>query len=388
MYDFETLFPARDQCPYVWEYVDRQIAPGPDAISYGVAEMKFPLCPEIKAALHGCVETGYFGYGQPSRYSETVCAFMARRHRWEPRPEWVVQTHGVVTAIGVAIRALTAEGDGVIIQTPVYTPFYDQVRRNGRRLLENPLVRRGDRYEIDFEDLERKAAEPGTKMLILCSPHNPVGRIWTREELSRLAAICEKHGLLVVSDEIHNDLVYGGEHTVFAALSPWAGQHSVICTAPSKSFNIPGLITSNIFIPNDELRESFTAESVRCSGHFQNLLGITGGTAACEQGGPWLDELCAYLKGNAETFRALVAEKLPGAWTPRMEGTYLAWLDLSYLGLSEAELEELVIGKANLLVNMGRSYGEAGRGFVRVNIGCPRRYVEHFVDALARAING
>ncbi|MGN1001986.1 MAG: MalY/PatB family protein, partial [Oscillospiraceae bacterium] len=216
---------------------------------------------------------------------------------------------------------------------------------------------------------------------------NPVGRVWTREELSRVSAICCRHGVVVVSDEIHNDLVYGGTHTIFAAVSPEAEQNCVVCTAPSKSFNIPGLITSNIFVPNASLRERFRRETETNMGHFLNPTGIAAGTAAYEQGGPWLDELCAYLKENAELFRALVAEKLPRAWVPKMEGTYLAWLDLGYLGLSDGELEELVVKKAQLLVNMGVTYGAAGSGFVRVNIGCPRRYVRAFVERLARVVD-
>lgn len=387
-YDFESLTPARGACPHVWDYIKSRGIADPEAISYAVAEMKFPLAPEISSALHRCVDTGYLGYGSPSDHSETVCTFMNRRHGWDPRPEWLIQTYGVVLAISVAIRAFTEEGDGIIIQTPVYNPFFEKVLENRRVVLDDPLIRRGDRYEMDFEDLARKAAEPGTKMMILCSPHNPVGRVWTREELARVSEICARNGVIVVSDEIHHDLVYGREHTVFAAVSEEAEQNCVVCTAPSKSFNIPGLITSNIFIPNGDLRERFRREANLCMGHFLNPMGIAASTAAYESCGPWLDELCAYLEENAACFRSLVAERLPKAWTPKMEGTYLAWLDLGYLGLSDRELEELVIRKAQLLVNMGVTYGNSGSGFVRVNIGCPRRYIKAFVGRLAEAIEG
>ncbi|MGN1002809.1 MAG: aminotransferase class I/II-fold pyridoxal phosphate-dependent enzyme, partial [Oscillospiraceae bacterium] len=179
-YDFETLSPARDACPHVWDYIRSRGITDPEAISYAVAEMKFPLAPAIKAALHDCAETGYFGYGRRTDYSDTVCAFMRRRHGWQAEPDWLTQTYGVVTAIGIAIRALTAPGDGVIIQTPVYDPFGHQVLANGRVLVENPLRRAADRYEMDFADLEEKSSRPDVKMLVLCSPHNPVGRVWTR----------------------------------------------------------------------------------------------------------------------------------------------------------------------------------------------------------------
>lgn len=383
-YDFETLSPAHGH--HFWNALKEKGITG-DVISYGVAEMKFPLCPEVKQALRDCAELGYFGYYGDANYSKVVCDFMARRHGWQAKPEWVVQTYGVVLAISMAIRAFTQPGDGVIIQTPVYTPFFNEIKGNGRVILENPLVRVGDRYEIDFADLERKAAEPNTRMMILCSPHNPVGRVWSREELQRVSEICLRHGVLVVSDEIHNDLVYAGEHSVYASISPEAEQNCIVCTAPSKTFNVPGLVTSNIFVPNDQLREGFKAEVSRCIGHFLNITGPAAGTAAYEKGEAWLSELLDYLKGNAETFYSLVHEKLPRAWTPRMEGTYLAWLDLSYLGMEDDELERFLADKAGLLCNMGNMYGEAGKGCIRVNIGCPRRYVVDAVERLAKAVS-
>ncbi len=384
-YDFETLFPPKGHS--FWNAIAQRGISDPDVISYGVAEMKFPLCPEIKKALHDCADAGYFGYFGDTEYSARVCDFYARRHNWTAKSEWVIQTYGVVLAFSMAIRAFTEEGDGVIIQSPVYNPFFNEIRANGREVIDNALVRSGSRYEIDFEDLERKVADPKAKMMILCSPHNPVGRVWSKEELSRISEICLRNGVLVVSDEIHNDLVYAGEHHVFASISPEAEQNCVICTAPSKSFNIPGLVTSNVFVPNDKLRERFKAEVSRCIGHFLNISGVAAASAAYEKGCQWLDELIEYLRGNAETFYALVAEKLPKAWTPKMEGTYLAWLDLSFLGMEDSELEKFLIEKAGLFINMGNMYGEGGKGFIRINIGCPRRYITEAVERLAKAIN-
>ena len=383
-YDFETLSPERSH--HFWNALAENGISDHSIISYGVAEMKFPLCPEIKQALHDCADYGYFGYYGDTKYSDTVCDFYARRHGWQAKSEWVVQTYGVVLAFSMAIRCFTKPGDGVIIQTPVYTPFFNEIKGNERVIIENRLIKGETRYEMDFDDLERKAADPNAKMMILCSPHNPVGRVWSREELQRVSEICLKHNVLVVSDEIHNDLVYEGTHTIYAGLSPEAEQNCIICTAPSKTFNIPGLITSNIFVPNAELREKFKAEVTRCMGHFLNITGTAASTAAYENGAEWLSEALEYIKGNAETFYSLVNEKIPQAWTPKMEGTYLAWLDLGFLGMSNDELEKFLIEKAQFLGNMGTMYGEAGKGFVRVNIGCPRRYVVDAVERIAKAI--
>ena len=384
-YDFETLTPARDKAPSAWNFVRSHGVTDPEAISYGVAEMKFPLAPEIAQALHECVDAGYFGY-MHGYCAEAACDFLARRHGWKPEPEWLTNTYGVVAAIGMCIRAFTKPGEGVLIQTPVYNPFANNILLNGRTVVENPLRRSGDRYEMDFEDLERKAADPNTKMMVLCSPHNPVGRVWSREELQRVSEICLRHDVLVVSDEIHCDLIYGAEHTVYASLSEEAAHHCVVCTAPSKTFNIPGLIYSAIFVPDEALRKTFRAEAELYCGHYLNGAGTAAAAAAYTKGDAWLDAMLEQLKENAALFRRLTEEKLPGAWTPVMDGTYLAWLDLSYLGLDDDALEELVVKKAQLDVNMGRVYGTGGNGFVRVNIGCPRRYVERFFDRLAAAI--
>lgn len=384
-YDFETLTPSRENCPAVWEAIRRKGVTDPDAICYGVAEMKFPLAPEITEALHRCVDTGYFGY-ICGNGSDLTADYFARRHGWRPAPDWISRTFGVVAAIGVCIRAFTAPGDGVLIQTPVYNPFASGVTENGRVVVENPLLRGAERYEMDFDDLERRAADPKVKMMILCSPHNPVGRVWSRTELERVSEICLRHGVLVVSDEIHCDLTFGAAHTVFASLSEAAAQHCVVCTAPSKTFNIPGLVTSNIIIPNGELRARFGAERDRSMGHCANIPGLAAEAAAYTVCDAWVDALREYLAENFNTFRRLLAEKLPGAWTPVQEGTYLAWLDLGFLGLDDDALEKLVVGQAQLDVNMGRVYGSGGSGFVRVNLGCPRRYVEKFVNRLSAAV--
>ena len=384
-YDFETLTPARDRCEPVWDMLRRGGITDPDGICYGVAETRFPLAPEIKEALHECVEDGYFGY-ICGNCNDLVCDFFARRHGWQTKPAWINQTYGVVSAIGMSIRAFTQPGEGVIIQTPVYNPFAENILLNGRRVVENPLLRGETRYEMDFADLERKAADPNNTLMVLCSPHNPVGRVWSRAELERVSEICRRNGVLVVSDEIHCDLTYGAKHIIFGSLDPETEQHCVVCTAPSKTFNIPGLVTSNIFVPNDELRARFQAELEKSVGHYANIPGLAAERAALTKCDGWLDELQQKLGENVALFSRLVREKLPRAWMPVMEGTYLAWLDLNDLGLDDEALKKLVMEQAQLYVNMGNIYGSGGSGFVRVNLGCPSRYLEKFVDQLAAAI--
>lgn len=388
VYDFETLCPARGADVQVWKMLEKMGITDENAIDYGVAEMKFRVAPEIEQAMRDCIDTGFFGYGMAGEsYGRRVCRWFDSRHGWRPEPGQVVQTYGVVSAIAMSIRAYTKPGEGVIIQSPVYNPFAAEIRKNGRMVVENQLVRGETRYTMDFDDLERKAADPNNTMLVLCSPHNPVGRVWTREELCHLSEICLANNVLVVSDEIHCDLVFGALHTPYPLISERAAENCVVCTAASKTFNIPGLVSSNIIIPNEELRQQFADEFEHSVGHFLNVMGVAATTAAYEKGAPWMGELNTYLRENAAHFETLIAERLPRAWTPRMEGTYLAWLDLGFLGLKDGgELKDFLTRVAQISANEGAMYGSGGEGFVRLNIGCPRRYIDLAVDRLAAAI--
>jgi len=293
-YDFETLVPPIDDKSSVMykKMVDGGFPA--DVIDYGVAEMKFPLFPPMQEALLDLVKKGTLGYSAADdEYNAAVCNWMKTRHKWDILPEYLVQTYGVVEAIGIAIRAFSHEGDGIMIQSPVYNPFANQIRSNGRTVVENNLIWTGSTYTVDFADFEEKAKS--AKLFILCSPHNPVGRVWSSEELSKMAEICLKHGVTVLSDEIHNDLVYGREHTVFAAVSEEIADKCVVFTAPSKTFNIPGLVTSNTVIKNPEMREAFTKERDISVGHFTNPLGCLACKTAYTYGAKWVDELCEYL---------------------------------------------------------------------------------------------
>ena len=306
-----------------------------------------------------------------------------------------MKTPGVVFALGAAVKAFTDPGDAILIQNPVYYPFTNIIRDNDRRVVDNTLIyekmtgQRGDNgYRIDFEDFERKIEQEHIKLFILCNPHNPVGRVWTREELQQLGEICLRHHVIVVSDEIHNDFVYPGfEHTVFANVDPRFAEFTVTCTAPSKTFNLAGLQISNIFISNETLREAFQKEIDRTGYDEPNALGTVACEAAYRGGQEWLDQLRAYLLENLNFLRAYLQEKLPQIHLVEPEGTYLVWLDCSELGISGKELDQFIVEKAGLWLDGGAMFGPSGADFQRVNIACPRATLELALDKLKAAVD-
>jgi cystathionine beta-lyase len=288
----------------------------------------------------------------------------------------------------MAVRAFTNEGDGVLIQRPVYYPFSHAIHPNNRKIVNNPLIFSDGRYEIDFVDFERKLAESGAKLFIFCSPHNPVGRVWSREELKRLGAICLEHGCTIVSDEIHCDFVFpGNKHTVFASVSRELEDSLVTCTAPSKTFNLAGLQISNIIIRNEELRRKFRAEIHRTGCSEANIFGLAACRAAYESGGDWLRGLLAYLNANLSFLREFLRENIPRARLVEPDGTYLIWIDFRPLGLSPAALNELIVNKAKLWLDDGAMFGEEGAGFQRVNIACPRATLSAALTRLKAAVD-
>ncbi|MGI6669738.1 MAG: MalY/PatB family protein [Acetivibrionales bacterium] len=359
-----------------------------DVLPLWVADMDFraPSC--VIDALVDRSRHGIFGYSESGKdYFEAVRNWLKKRHGWEASEDWLVKTPGVVFAICTAIRALTGESDSVLIQEPVYYPFSESVLANGRKLAVNQLRYDNGRYSIDFDDFERKIREERVRLFILCSPHNPVGRVWTRDELVRMGDICVKHGVIVVSDEIHMDFVYPGyRHLVFADQKPEFLQNSITCTAPSKTFNLPGLQASNIFIPNKDIRSAFRKELKRSGCNELNIMGLTACKAAYACGEEWLDQLIDYLHGNLAYLRSFLNEKLPQVFLVEPEGTYLAWLDFSGLGLSDMELERLIIHKAGLWLSKGTIFGQGGEGFQRINIACPRSILEEAMHRLEKII--
>lgn len=387
-----------------------------DVLPLWVADMDFPVSEEITKSLHAAVEHGIYGYSQPKdAYYNAVMNWMERNHNWKTEREWIVKTPGVVFALGAAVKAFTDPGDAILIQNPVYYPFTNIIRDNDRRVVDNTLVYHpvtertvvsattddaseqqihnvgtvSPAYQIDFEDFERKIEQEHVKLFILCNPHNPVGRVWTVEELQQLGEICLRHHVIVVSDEIHNDFVYPGyEHTVFANVDPRFAEFTVTCTAPSKTFNLAGLQISNIFIPNEKLRKAFQTEIDKTGYDEPNALGIVACEAAYRAGEDWLDQLRAYLLQNLNFLREYLQEKIPQIHLVEPEGTYLVWLDCSELGITGKELDQFIVDKAGLWLDGGSMFGPSGAAFQRVNIACPRATLQLALDKLKTAIDG
>jgi cystathionine beta-lyase len=356
-----------------------------DVLPLWVADLDFQAPPCVSAALEARARHGVFGYSKPdSAYFDTVRAWFEQRFGWSTEREWLIMTPGVVNSIYIAIRALTAPGDGVVIQQPVYHPFGYAIRDTGRRALINELRYNDGRYSVDFDDFEEKAKQAG--LFILCSPHNPVGRVWTREELGRMGEICLRHGVTIISDEIHQDFVYpGSRHFALASLDKRLADVTVTCTAPSKTFNLAGLQLSNTFISNEGMRGRFLREYESCGLGHPGVMGMISCKAAYESGAEWLQELLVYLSGNFSLVREFLRERIPKVKLVEPEGTYLAWLDFSGLGLSAQELDDLIIHKARLWLNSGTIFGLGGVGFQRMNTGCPRSVLSEGLKRLEAA---
>lgn len=377
-YDFTTLHPVFGSGAPMWERLAQFGEPAPDAIDFGVAEMKFKLAPEIASALERHVTEGSFGYaGAPESLKREIVSWMERRHGWHIEPEWLFQTYGLVLAVGCCVRALTEPGDGILLNFPSYPPFYRAIEQNGRRLVRSELLEQDGKYVFNFEDMERKIEQEHVKLYILCSPQNPTGRVWTRAELERVGEMCLRHGVKVVSDEIHFDICYPGhEHSVFASISEELAANSVVLTAPSKTFNIAGMTISNVVVPNPELRERVKAGVARDMGGYFNSFGYAACEAAYKSSGPWLDECLKVLEGNCRLFTDFLAERVPAFSCHMPEGTYLAWMDGRRTGLSPEELTEFLHKDARFYTEGGDVFGSGYELFHRVNLACPREYIE------------
>lgn len=389
MYDFDKIIDRHGTNCLKFDFAKERGKNG-DELSLWVADMDFQVAKPITDALQAQVNHGIYGYTEvKSDYFDIVKNWFKDNFGWEIKKGSLVKTPGVVYAIAMAVKAFTKEGEAVIIQQPVYYPFSEMIIANNRKLVNSPLVLKGGRYEIDFEDFEKKIVKNNVKLFILCSPHNPVGRVWSVEELKRIGDICIKHDVVILSDEIHADFVYEpNKHHVFASLGESYAANSVIATAPSKSFNIAGLQVSNIFIENKKLRDAFRNEIVK-SGYSQlNTMGLVAARAAYEFGKEWLDEVRAYIKDNLIFFRDYLKENIGELNLIEPEGTYLVWVDFGKLGLSEKQREDLIVNKAKLWIDSGAMFGADGEGFERFNIACPREYLKMALDSLAKAIKG
>ncbi|NLL76355.1 MAG: pyridoxal phosphate-dependent aminotransferase [Clostridiales bacterium] len=359
-----------------------------DVLPLWVADMDFKVSDKILEALHERTAHGIFGYTEVGEeYFEALRIWMKKKHDWDIDRRWLVKTPGVVFALAMAIQAFTEAGDAVMLQQPVYYPFREVIENNNRKLVDNTLyLGEDDRYYMDLEDFERKAEENHVKLFILCSPHNPVGRVWSKEELEKLGDICIRKDILVVSDEIHEDFVFKGKHNVFANLSEEIRNRTITCTSPSKTFNLAGLQISNILISNPQIRHKFKAQ-IAASGYSQlNTLGLTACEVAYRYGEEWHTKLMEYLRGNIEFVRKYLRERIPQIKMTEPEGTYLIWLDFRELGLTEKERENLIINKAGLWLDEGTIFGESGAGFERINIACPREILRQALEKLEAAI--
>jgi cysteine-S-conjugate beta-lyase len=358
-----------------------------DLLPFWVADMDFPAPKVVIDSLLARVEHGIFGYEyKKEAYYEALFGWYADRHGWEINPNNLEPCPSVLNAIAILINQHSKQGDGVIVQTPVFFEFRMVIRSNGRRIIKNPLKLVDGQYQMDIADLESKCADPKNKILILCNPHNPVGRVWTRNELSRIGEICLKHNVLIISDEIHGDIIYPPHrYTPFISISDETSQTSVTCISPAKTFNIAGMVDALVIIPNETHRDQFRDFAHRYQINKTNVFASAAIEAAySKQGGQWLDDLLAYLQANINFLRSYLIEEIPKIKLIEPEGTYLVWLDFRDLDLGAKELANFLVHRSRIAVNPGYWFGREGAGFARMNIACPRSILE---EALLRLQN-
>ena len=385
-YDFSTSHPRWDMEAAKWDAMKGPREP--DVVPLSVADMELLSPPEIIEALKETADFGMWGYTYwGERYGKAMQHWMASRHGWNIEQEWIVQVNGVVQSLYAAVRAFSQPGDGILVQTPVYYPFYRAILRNQRQVVESPLKLEAGRYVVDFEDFEEKAKQ--AKLFILCSPHNPVGRVWTEEELRRMGDICLKHNVLVVSDEIHFDLIMPGhKHTVYATLGQAYADRCISCSAASKTFSLAGLCVANAVISNPELRAAFDQE-INISGCYTySIFGMRALETGYTQCARWVDQLNEHIYGNYLYFKAFMAEHFPKVWVADLEGTYLCWFDCRCFGMKGEALEAHMLGEAKLYLDEGYIFGPAGDGFERINLACTRKVLENALERFRKAFQG
>lgn len=376
MYDFDKLTQRRDTESYKWDVEEHELP-------MWVADMDFETAPEIREALMKRVQHGVFGYNTvPDSWYEAYIGWWSRRHHVTFEKDWLIFCTGVVPALSSVVRKLTTVGENVLVQTPVYNIFFNSIRNNGRNILESPLVYDGETYQIDFQDLEEKLSNPQTTMMILCNPHNPIGKLWDRETLEKIGDLCAKHHVVVVSDEIHCDLIDPGyEYVPFSAVSESCRNNSITCIAPTKTFSIPGIQTAAVVVPNPVLRHKvdrgLNTDEVAEPSNFATCAAV----AAFTEGEAWLEELRIYLAENKRRVREYIAKKIPNIKVVPSKATYLLWLDCSQITDDAGELVKFIRNKSGLYLTQGQEYGLPGKQFIRINVACPRARLE---DGLCR----
>ncbi|MDJ0992332.1 MAG: PatB family C-S lyase [Dinoroseobacter sp.] len=383
------------------EVIDRRAVPalkhhrlvlgddGMDLFPAGVADMDFRVAPCIAEALAKRMAHGVFGYETvPDGLMPNLVAWLKTRHGWDVDPDHILRAPNVLNSLAMAANLFTSPGDGIIVQPPVFFDFADIIIENGRRIVENPLILRDSRYVMDFEGLERVSSDPNTRMIFLCNPHNPIGRVWSREELSRLGDICRRHKVLVFSDEIHGDITFSGHrYTPFSTVSKADAQNSITCLSPAKSFNIAACCAAFTIVPEDSHRKAFKAENSRLTVNKNNAFASVAMEAAYAEGGPWLNAALEYISGNLDIVRTRL-DSIPKVSLIEPEGTFLLWLDFRELGLCPDGLTAFLRQEAGWAITRGIAFGAQGAGFGRLNIACPRGKLSQAMYNLERAVAG
>jgi hemolysin len=388
-YDFETVISRKNQGSYKWEQMYKEYPDLPDdIIPFSVADMELQIAPEIKEGLKKYIDETVLGYtGANDNYLEIVVNWMKKRHNFDVKKEWIVTSSGVVSALYDAIKAYTEENQGVIVFTPVYYPFYSAITSNNRKIIDCPLIENNRNYTIDFQKFEEFAKDKNNRLLILCSPHNPVGRVWTKEELERIGEIALKNDLIIISDEIHFDILMKGQkHTVLQTISNEISEITVTCTAPTKTFNLAGIGISNIIIKNEELRKKFIKEQEKSSSHVFAALGFKACELAYTKAEKWFEQFLELINKNQQIVSEFFENKFTVLKAPLIQGTYLQWLDFRELGLKNKELKRFMNEKAKIFFSEGYTFGKNGDGFERMNLAVPTHILEKGLERLYNAI--
>lgn len=384
-YNFDQVIDRKNSNSIKWN--PPEMENNKDILPMWVADMDFKAADEILHALREPTAHGVLGYNMiADSFYDSIINWIDKKYNWKIKKEWISFIPGIVPGISVATVEFTDEGDEILIQPPVYHPFYRVAKNNNRVIVENPLLFNGKRYEMDFHDMKDKITEK-TKLAVLCSPHNPVGRVWEREELEEFSRICTENNIIIVSDEIHSDLILKGyNHTPTASISDEIMMNTITLMAPSKTFNIPGLFASVAIIPNAEIREKFIGRLEKWEIIHANTFSVAGFTAAYNHGEEWLNEALEYVEGNIDFAVKYINENINGAKTYKAEGTYLLWVDFNDTGKTSEELEELLLNKGRVMLNNGEMFGHGGQGYFRLNVGCARSILEEGLKRIKLAV--
>ena len=385
-YDFDTVINRRHTGSLRWDVAIEKYQE-PELIPLTTADMDFQTAPCVIESLERAVKFGIFGYSEPMEdYYQIFIERMKRIRGWNVKKEWICHSPGVVNAVAYTIWAMTNKGDKILLPSPMYHPFAHLIENNQRKLVRSSLVLQDGKYKLDFSELEREMAEH-IRMMIFCNPHNPTGRVFTKDELEKIIKLCRKYDVLLLCDEIHADFIFKGKHQVFANVKKEYEQNSIVCTSPSKTFNLAGLQISNILIPNEELRNKFKQEIEACGYSQPNVMGIIACEAAYKYGNEWYQAMHQYIKENIQFTKEYIEKNIPQIKIKEPEGTYLVWLDFRNFQLSEEQLEDLITNKAKLWLDGGTMFGEDGKGFQRINVACQRATLEKALNQLKDAID-